>query len=161
MARIGSIVRDLALLLLAASMAWAETLPVANGGTGASTAAAAKANLGVTLISGYGTLTAYDVYYMPAGGSLATALADSSINLVNNPALCIASTTSQCVTAGGTVTDGSWTWTVGGTVYVSDSVTGTMTQTAPSTSTHYIQRIGVALSATTILVSPGDVGTIQ
>jgi hypothetical protein len=112
-------------------------------------------------ISGYGTLTAYDVYYMPSGGSLATALADSSINLTTNPALCVASSTSVCVTAGGTVTDGSWTWTVGGAVYVSDTTTGTMTQTAPSTSTHYIQRIGVALSATTILVMPGDVGTIQ
>ena len=165
MARIRIIVRGLILSLLAASMACAETLPVANGGTGASTAAAAKANLGVTQISAYGTLVAYTAYYMPAGGSLAVALSDASINLTTNPAICIASTTGNCVTAGGTVTFGSWTWTVGGVVYIAESNAGSpafnLTQTKPSTSTHYIQRIGVALSATTVLVMPGDVGTIQ
>ena len=112
-------------------------------------------------ITGYGTLVAYDVYYMPSGGSLATALADASINLATNPALCVASSTSVCQTAGSTVTNGSWTWTVGGALYVSDGTTGTMTQTKPTTSTHYIQRVGIALSATTILVMPGDVGTVQ
>jgi hypothetical protein len=112
-------------------------------------------------ISGFGTLTAYDVYYMPSGGSLATAKADASINLAANPALCVASSTTVCVTAGGTVTNGSWSWTVGGALYISDATTGLMTQTAPSTSTHYVQRIGVALSATEILVMPGDVGTVQ
>jgi len=112
-------------------------------------------------ITGFGTLVAYDVYYMPAGGSLATAKADGSINLATNPAICVAYSTTVCSTAGGTVTYASWTWTVGGAIYVSDATTGLMTQTAPSTSGHYVQRIGVALSATVMLVEPGEVLTIQ
>ena len=106
-------------------------------------------------ITGFGTLVAYDVYYMPAGGSLATAKADGSINLVTNPAVCVASSTSVCATAGNTVTNGSWSWTVGGVLYVSDATTGLMTQTSPSTSGHYVQQIGIALSATVILIQPG------
>jgi hypothetical protein len=107
-------------------------------------------------ITGSG-LTAYDVYYFGASG-LATAEANSSSTL---PALCVASTTTTCIT-NGTVTNGSWTWTEGGVIYLSDGTTGTMTQTAPSTSGHFVQVIGVATSATSMYVMPSlDYGTIQ
>jgi len=45
MARFGIFVRDLVLLLLMASAAWGETLPIANGGTAAATAKAAVSNV--------------------------------------------------------------------------------------------------------------------
>lgn len=55
----------------------------------------------------------------------------------------------------GEITYSGWTWTVGSWVYLDTSTPGGMTQTAPTiSSTTYPQRIGIALSATTILVCP-------
>lgn len=53
----------------------------------------------------------------------------------------------------GLATFNSWTWTVGGILYL--STTGTeMTQTPPSGSGDVVQVVGVALSATTIYFNP-------
>ena len=53
-------------------------------------------------------------------------------------------------------------WTVGGVLYISDATAGALTQTAPTTSGHYVQRVGVAIAADTILIMPSlDVGGIQ
>ena len=57
---------------------------------------------------------------------------------------------------------GSQAWTVGGVIYASDGTAGTLTQTAPSTSGHFVQRVGIALANDTILIMPSmDVGTVQ
>jgi hypothetical protein len=48
----------------------------------------------------------------------------------------------------GTVRNDSWSWTVGGRIYLSTTAGG-LTQTAPSTSGDAVQIIGVATSATT------------
>jgi hypothetical protein len=101
-------------------------------------------------------LTANDAYYMGSSG-LALAEANASTTV---PAICIASSTTACVFSG--VVTGFSGLTQGGVVYVSDATAGALTQTAPSTSGHYIQRVGVATSTTAILVMPSvDVGTIQ
>jgi len=107
-------------------------------------------------ITGSG-LTAYDVYYVSSSG-LALAEANASST---TPAVCVASSNTVCIT-NGTVTNGSWTWTAGQILYLSDSSSGALTSTEPSTSGHYVQRVAVALSATQILVMPSlDVGGIQ
>ena len=53
----------------------------------------------------------------------------------------------------GMASNSSWTWTVGGILYMSTS-SGTLTQTAPSATNNVIQVIGQAISATTILFKP-------
>ncbi|MCK4679347.1 MAG: hypothetical protein KAT48_14530 [Bacteroidales bacterium] len=53
----------------------------------------------------------------------------------------------------GFITNSSWSWTVGGEIYVSTTAGG-LTQTAPSGSGDEVQIIGVAISATTILFDP-------
>jgi len=75
------------------------------------------------------------------------------------PGICVASSATVCVYSG-TIT-GLSGLTVG-VQYLSDATAGAFTATAPSTSGHYIQRVGVALDTTTLLVMPSlDVGTIQ
>ncbi len=46
----------------------------------------------------------------------------------------------------GVVRNDAWSWTVGGSIYLS-ATAGGLTQTAPSTSGHAVQRVGFALSA--------------
>jgi hypothetical protein len=50
----------------------------------------------------------------------------------------------------GIARDDSWTWTVGGLMYLSAATAGAMTQTAPSDTNNVIAILGVALSATTV-----------
>lgn len=54
----------------------------------------------------------------------------------------------------GVVSNNSWTFTPGGELYVSPSVAGGITQTAPNTVGHVKQKIGIALSATDIFFNP-------
>jgi hypothetical protein len=112
---------------------------------GATTSGCPSASGGSLTGSG---LTAYDVYYQ---GSSALALAEANAS-TTVPGICVASSTTACVYSG-TVTNGSWTWTVGGLIYVSASSAGALTQTAPGTG-NYLQLVGVATSATTMLVMP-------
>ena len=55
----------------------------------------------------------------------------------------------------GYVRDDSWSWTVGGALYVS-TTTGAMTQTAPSATGEIVQLIGFAQSATVIYFDPDN-----
>jgi len=123
------------------------TLTIQSGGTltcaAGSTCPAAAGSLTGT------SLTAYNVYYM-SGSALTNAEANSASTL---PGICVASSTTVCVYSG-VVTNGSWTWTQGQVIYVSDSSAGGLTATAPSTSGHFVQIVGVATSATTLLVMP-------
>jgi hypothetical protein len=107
----------------------------------------------VGVMAGTG-LTAGNVYYMASGGLTAA----NATNTTAMPAICVASTTTQCVYSG-VVTTGSWT--AGNIIYVSASA-GALTATAPSSAGNAVQRVGVAVSATAVLVMPSlDVGTVQ
>jgi hypothetical protein len=99
-------------------------------------------------ITGSG-LTAYNAYYMSSSG-LAPAEANSLTTCPS--AIYVASTTTTAVYSG-VVTNGSWTWTPGGIVYVSPSSAGGLTQTAPATG-DVVCIAGQANSATSMLISP-------
>ena len=103
-------------------------------------------------------LTAGYAYYQAAGG-LTAAKADSASTL---PAICIAISTTQCAFSGVWKFSGSQSWTSGNMIYVSDSGAGALVTTAPSTSGHFVQRVGVALANDTIHIMPSlDVAGIQ
>lgn len=51
----------------------------------------------------------------------------------------------------------SWTWTMGGRIYASDSTHGALTQTSPTNPDYLIQEIGIAISPTKIFFSPRQV----
>jgi hypothetical protein len=53
----------------------------------------------------------------------------------------------------GVARNDAWTWTVGGTIYLSTTAGG-LTQTAPSTSGDKVQIMGYALSADSMRVAP-------
>ncbi len=118
------------------------------------TGCVAQASASTGSLTGSG-LTTGSAYYLNSS-TLTLAKADSSSTV---PAICVASSSTVCVYSG-MITTGSWT--AGGVLYVSDATSGALTQTAPSTSGHYIQRIGIAISATSMLVMPSlDVAGIQ
>lgn len=77
---------------------------------------------------------------------LADADAAGEFPAVGIAAASVGAGTNLNVVVSGTVRNDSWTWTVGGSIYLSASA-GTLTQTAPTTSGHAVQRVGVALSA--------------
>lgn len=86
--------------------------------------------------------------YISASDTIALADADSATTM---PAIGVYISNSQ-VLLSGVIRDDSWTWTVGGKIYVSQ--TGTLTQTAPSTSGTQVQIVGVAITATRALIVP-------
>ena len=92
-----------------------------------------------------------DCCYINSSGQFFQAKSDSTGTL---PAVAIF-LGHQRVAYGGLGTKHDWAWTPGRLVYVSDATAGAMTQTPPSTSGHIIQAMGVAISATTILLMPG------
>lgn len=53
----------------------------------------------------------------------------------------------------GLVRDDSWSWSIGGVVYV-DTTTGIISQSEPSGSGEVVQPVGIAVSATTLLFKP-------
>ena len=102
------------------------------------------------------TVTAGQVLYITGNGQYFLAKA-SSTSTMNAVALATQSATSgaPCLIINqGTYTDSSWDWTVGGTLYVSASTAGGLTQTQPSGSGNIIENIGYALSATEIYFNP-------
>ena len=118
------------------------------------------ANLGGGFVLVGSSLTAGNLYGWSSGGALAAAEASSSSTQM--PAICVAISTTQCAFSGVYKYTGSQAWTVGGVIYASDGTAGTLTQTAPSTSGHFVQRVGIALANDTILIMPSmDVGTVQ
>ena len=62
-------------------------------------------------------------------------------------------TGSKQVLLSGFIRNDAWAWTVGGEVYVSDTV-GTLTQTAPSGSGDQVQRVGIATHADRLYFNP-------
>lgn len=50
--------------------------------------------------------------------------------------------------------DDSWSWTIGGAIYLSDTVAGGLTQTAPADTNEVIKIVGYALTATIIYFNP-------
>jgi len=104
------------------------------------------------------SLTPEKLYYQGASG-LTLAKADSSTTV---PGICISISTTQCVYSGTYRFSATQSWTVGGAIYVSDATAGSLTQTAPTTTGHFVQRVGIALAADIILIMPSiDVGRIQ
>jgi len=95
--------------------------------------------------------------YVASDGELDTADADVAGKF---PSICILVTagtgaSKQCLTHG-TVTETDWNWTPGAILYLSTApgTTTGITASAPSGSGNAVQRIGVALSADTLLFSP-------
>jgi hypothetical protein len=127
----------------------AYTNPVA--ATNSSLSAGAGSGLSIAGSS----LTAGSVYYQ---GASALALAEAN-SASTTPGICVAVSTTQCVYSGVYRFGTSQSWTVGGVLYLSDASSGALTQTAPTTSSHLVQRVGVALAADTMLIMPSlDVG---
>ena len=104
------------------------------------------------------SLTAGDAYYYGSSG-LALAEANASSTA---PADCIAISTTQCMVTGVYRFSASQSWTAGQQVYLSDAAAGALVTTAPTTSGHFVQVLGKAIAADTILWRPSpDVGGIQ
>lgn len=122
--------------------------------TGSSLAASASSGFSIPGTS----LTAGSIYYQASGG-LTVAKADVSTTV---PAVCLAVSTTQCLTYGVFRFSATQSWTAGQLLYVSDATGGAILNSAPTTSGHFVQRIGVALAADTIQFMPSiDVGGIQ
>jgi hypothetical protein len=101
-------------------------------------------------------LTAGKLYGI-SGSALTLSEASSASTVM--PAVCIATTTTFCMISGTYTTSGL---TANSVYYTSDGTAGTITATAPTTSGHFVQRIGMALSTTVLFVNVGlDVGTVQ
>lgn len=150
-------------------------VPVTDGGTGASTAAAALTNLGalpaaltpdpsvdhtfsgpsVTLTAGE-ALAFPEVVYVKSDGKMGKADADAAATA---PVFAMASATISSDAAGvfilpgSFVRDDTWTWTVGGLIYLSTTA-GALTQTAPSGTDDVVQVVGIATHADRMWFKP-------
>lgn len=99
-----------------------------------------------------------DICYIKSDGKLWKAKGDASSTM---PGLAVSTGTISASATGlfllnGTINDTSWSWTVGGAIYVSAATGGASTQTAPSTSGNQVQKIGYALSANVMYFSPNN-----
>ena len=117
-----------------------------------------QTTVGSSLSAGWGSgfgipgsgLTAGEVYYQGASGlALAEANASSTV-----PGLCVAISATLCVYSGVYRFSSTQSWIAGAILYVSDATAGAMLTSAPTTLGHYVQRIGVALAADTMLIKP-------
>lgn len=50
--------------------------------------------------------------------------------------------------------DDSWSWAIGGLIYISEVTAGLLTQTRPATAGNQVQIVGIAITATIILFNP-------
>lgn len=94
--------------------------------------------------------------YMKSNGAYGLAQADAA-GTIPCSAIWIASGKVLLI---GTIRDDSYDFTVGGYVYVSESVAGGFTTTAPSTSTNIVQKVGIADSADSMYFNPGGFRTV-
>jgi hypothetical protein len=117
--------------------------------------------LAVSGLNAGATIAQWEAVYV--GGSSTYLLADAN-GSGTFPAIGLAvaayvSTNAAIVVRNGTVRNDAWTWTPGGTVYLSTTAGG-LTQTAPSTTGDKVQVIGTALTADILLVHvSADYGT--
>lgn len=140
------------------SPATSSYLSQVSGGMQSICASSLATNTGCgTLIPG-SSLVAGDAYYVGSGGlALAEANASSTI-----PGVCLAVSATACAFSGAYRFSSSQSWTEGNIIYISDATAGALVTTAPSTSGHFVQVIGVALANDTILLMPSlDVAGIQ
>ncbi len=102
----------------------------------------------ITNFNGGETISQWSLVRVHSDGEFHLADADAAGEF---PAIGIASISSTDgnpinVIVQGVVRNDAWNWTVGGSLYLS-ATAGDITQTAPTTSGHAVQRVGVALSA--------------
>lgn len=98
------------------------------------------------------TLAVGDVVYIGTGGKVFQAQADSTSTM---PALGICTSTgvnngSVDVMVQGVMNLTAWSFTVGADIFISSSAAGDVTATAPSTSGHTVQKVGVAIASDTV-----------
>ena len=99
------------------------------------------------------------MYYNGTNSQYYLAKADSNADMGTTYAVALATqgiaATHQCnLVTQGYYTYQSWSWTIGGNIYVSASTAGGLTQTAPSGAGNVIEYVGYAVSATTIYFNP-------
>lgn len=110
----------------------------------------------ITGINAGEALSQWDTVYIGAGGTWLRADANGS-NTFPARGVVVAATASGAaatVLVFGVVRNNAWTFTPNGDLYLSGTVGG-LTQTVPSTTGDRIQKIGYALTATSIFVCPG------
>jgi hypothetical protein len=115
--------------------------------------------------TGNGVITPYtagesvvlpELCYLKSDGKMWKA--DASADTTCNSKLVLATASISANAAGnfleyGYFRDDTWAWTVGGLIYVSETA-GALTQTAPTTSTSIVRRVGYAYSADIIFFNP-------
>ena len=67
----------------------------------------------------------------------------------------ISDTATGTILLQGYVRDDTWTWTPGGTLYLSETA-GAMTHTAPTTSGAFVKVVGIALSPDVVYINPDN-----
>lgn len=101
-----------------------------------------------------GTMTAGSVY-VSASGALSLAQANANMS-----GFCFAISSTQCLLVGTYKFSSSQGWTVGGTIYLSDTIAGAISQTSPTTPGSYVVILGTALAGDTILIQPQMAGVL-
>ncbi|MBW2044786.1 MAG: hypothetical protein JRI96_07845 [Deltaproteobacteria bacterium] len=105
------------------------------------------------------TISAYEVVYLDssASGKAKLAQADGSreppFGIAIDPG--VLDDANKRVQVSGFIENDSWSWTPGAKIWLSDSTPGAMTETKPSRAV----AIGIALSATKLLIIPSDFAT--
>lgn len=103
------------------------------------------------------SLSQWDVCYVNGSSKMAKGNANlplSSVVFAMATAAISADATGTFVLANSFVQNNSWTWAIGGLLYLSASTAGAMTQTPPSGVGQCVVVLGVAFSATTIYFDP-------
>lgn len=104
------------------------------------------------------TVNLGDICYVNGSSTLALAKADSATTSGGMLAMATANivSTTGAFLLEGFIRDESWSWTVGGTIYISTTGTtgNTMTQTAPASAGNIVRIIGYAYTAKIIYFRP-------
>lgn len=106
-------------------------------------------------LTAYEDITIFDVVAVYSGGGFLRADADTITRMPVIALACeaiSASASGECL-LWGFFRDDSWSWTPGGVLYAS-TTRGNLTQTAPSGGNDVVQRVGIAITATIILLCP-------
>jgi len=99
-----------------------------------------------------------DVLKMGAGGNYARAMADAVGTLPAMVMALEAGSGSKKILHRGYVRNDTWNWTtIGGLIYVSSGTSGRLTQTAPTTSGHFVQVVGYAVTADIMFFDPNTI----